>query len=191
MWWCQVVLSEYRVVRVLVDEVCVRGEHVAPWCPTEIPLCRLLVEDVVREDVRCSAVSEDVRVEWLVDACSREVSREEVSYRTVLEVFWFGRVLVVHPEWAVGVVLEGVVIQPLCQVWRAAHDDRAALPGFTVDIERVAVLVLRDVFDLEVADFGYAAPGLPEDCNQCFVAGVVADVQEFLDVFWGEEVFAF
>lgn len=55
----------------------------------------------------------NVGVVRFVDAGVREVLLEEVRDGVVLEVAGCLVVLVVHPEWAVWVVFEGVVGEPL------------------------------------------------------------------------------
>src|ERR1035438_9193524 len=63
LYWGEVVLPEDGVVRVLVDEVAVRGEHVAVWCPSEELLCLLFVEDAVgRSEER--RVGKECRYRW-------------------------------------------------------------------------------------------------------------------------------
>ncbi len=83
LYWREVVFSEDRVVCVLVDEVTVGGKHIAVRCPAEVGFCLLLIHDVIGEDVGCSAVPEEVRVEGFFDAGALEVAREKVSYGVI------------------------------------------------------------------------------------------------------------
>lgn len=144
--WGEVIFPEDGVVCVLVDEVAVRAEHSAVRGPAEVALRLALVEDPVREYPRGAGVPENVGVKRFVDSCSGECPRQERPDGRVLHQAGDFRVLVVYPQRTFRVIPEGVVREPLREVWGTAHDEWAALSCFAGYVERVAVLVLRDVF---------------------------------------------
>ena len=83
-----------------------------------------------------------------------------------------------------------MVIEPLRQVGGATDDHGAALASLPGYIQCVSVLIPGDVLELEVTDFCNPASSLPQNGNKGFIARVMADAQEGINVSRGEEVLA-
>src|SRR5947207_11955236 len=95
--------------------------------------------------------------------------------------------MVVDPDWCFGVVAEGMVVQPLRERRRTAHDQRCALSGFAGEGESESDIRFRDVLELEISDLGDACASLPEDGDECLVADVLTGADDLLALCRGGE----
>ncbi len=95
-----------------------------------------------------------------------------------------------HPERGVRIVTEWVVGKPLSEVGGAADNHGAASAGFPIHIQGIAVVILCNVFELEVSLLSDATPGFPEHANERLVTRVHDHVEQRLDVLWREQIVA-
>ena len=151
------VCFEDGLVDVVVNEVEVRGQHARVRRPAKVALGHALGHDAFGDDKRRPTVAKQVRIDPLGNTGAHEVSLQELAQGRVLNVQRAVLVLVVDPQRVIGVVGKRVVVKPVRQVRRAGHDQRASRTGLAPQVQRVPVLDLGDVLELEVADLANPA----------------------------------
>lgn len=90
-------------------------------------------------------------------------------------------------EGGVGVVSQGVLVDPGLEFGGGGDETDASPPGLAVHDDHGTVAVELDVPDVEGDDLADAGAGVPHQHQEGAVAGSVADVDEFLDVGAGKK----